>query len=445
MAITLSNLKLFEGSRVIYAKFTISGGTASDKGICYSITNDNPTVTTDNICNNFWNDTYMYSNIYYVNNLSPSTCYYIRGYVKDSKNNYYYTNAIKTYTTPPGKGISCTGYPSESWANTAQAKIVTERTLTYLNNSAYVPAVTFYVTYDYTKSTAAMSTSGELLCNDARYINTGTWLHEIGHLMDYTFGDALSNQDFPYARYGHILGRRLAEMCEFLFDTTNSGTICNDIHCFPFTEYTSSYSIETHTFQDQLHQIAALFNCVKGYDGFTGVSNKKLITSYYIIDEDYNYYIKAAFSNKYLTDVSGVLMYTNTAIEASKWRIIYDPYFATYKIQNTKTSSYINIQTSSVALSTSAPTSYGNIQISPSIYNGPNNELTCVMIRFYTAGANDSISLSTTYLNIDGRPCIIGNTAALNDNTINNVKVQIDAGGFNPRLNKYSFIFEKIQ
>lgn len=468
----ITNTRLLTGATVMYirADFSENKSNGSIHGICYSSTNSIPTVN-DTVSTQFWDETFLYQNIYYLTDLTPSTLYYIRPFYTVN-NTTVYGPIVKTYTNIIGKvryifperenmkdtvgkkeadGSICI-FPEENYERMkTEVALVTDQ---YMNPAGLFPyTYTIKFAYQTTMATAAMDSANAIMifC-PLENINIATILHEFGHYIDYNFGGALSEQpviakatsisDTPSVTYqvasknafGYLLGKKLNELSHFFFNNDIATTACHCTHIFPYTDYTSSYNIEQKPFLIQLHMVSALFNAYKGLDGFIGISNKPYIVGYYSVQEG-DYYIQSSITKTYLSDQSGYVKYIDNIDTYSIWTLIYIPESGMYYIKNKVSNRYLSPTTTTIST-----TAY-KMQISPSVYdsNGKFEKYTG-NDTFVIIDGNSTETLSTDTgesitqpkYNID-RNTIYANIASGNKLAYNNK--------FDPRQYKYSFEF----
>lgn len=397
----ITNTKILTGGTVIFVRATFSSSRSSSDthGVCYSTTNNMPTIA-DSVSTNWWDTSYFYKDIYYLTNLTPATCYYVRPfYTVNKSKTTIYGPVVKTYTTLKGK-MTYSITASNTWPSTSRYDLVVKEmalAIKYLNGAGYIPQCSFTVKYDSSQVTAAFdSDHNMMLFNTEQYINIRTIIHEIGHFMDYRFMDGLSHippfvvapstnstqiltaENFAYIRdtygaikfsnaAGYLLGKKLLDFCHFVNNNNFSTTMSHASHAFPFTDYYSSASVENYNFQVQLHWFGAYFNVVKGYDGLIGISNKPLIVPFYSIDEG-QYYIRSCNSNVYLSYTSGSYIQKSAEIDDScKWEIKYVPSTGFYSIKNISTEKYLAVS------STGISSSIVYVQIAPTLFDAERN------------------------------------------------------------------------
>lgn len=378
--ITVTTGKRFaRGATMAFGRMTVTGTNIKETGFCWA---ENPEPTVDD------SKTVKYllknGKIYWLQNLTPSTLYYMRAYALDNEGKAYYGDVIKFYTIPKGT-ITYTirdGGPDDVKARITNA---TKSAVDYWNNLTSITGFSTSVGYDAERPTADCSYGGWVRVGpNASYQRTGTLLHELLHGVG-----VIPWADTEWSRHnlrasvngegfgtGTWLGDRVTEVVRFLADNDTEVLNGDYQHMWPYgingaheddgTEilYIGNGLVCQALGEDGLQHSATSFS--RPYYSFSHEDGKK----YYIKNES----VECGLYNSFLVpSKSGSLVWrTMTAAQAvgndsAAWTMTFTPGNQYYQLRNVATGRYLSNNASGLnGIATSAvgkPTAAEDFQL----------------------------------------------------------------------------------
>lgn len=344
------------GSTIVLGRISITGATSiAEQGLCYGTSID-PTVddgkSTAFLSNN--------GRIIKITGLTPATCYYIRGYVKENSGAITYGESVKVYTLPGGNvtyGLR-DGWPD----NTTQTRVdnAVKKAVDYWNEYTTINGLYLNVGYGSETPTADCSYGGWMRIGPSTsYQATGTVLHEALHAVgvgthERWYGPNAYQRETGSS--GQWLGVRATRMVRFL-EGDNTATLRGDgTHMWPYGINGAHEDNGT----DLLYTGNSLLIQALCEDGLIPTSGGCLPGYTFQQDDSTKYYIKneseeAGLYTSYLRLVSGgslrwVEMSNAEAIanDSAAWYITYNPSTCYYYLRNVATGRYMTYSRSGV-------------------------------------------------------------------------------------------------
>lgn len=351
----VKTMSAVQGATEIFARGSFMGGTAKEKGFCYS-EEPEPTIFDAR-------STTVYSNngdIYAIQGLKPATVYYIRAYAISNKYMLAYGDVIKIPTRPLGN-VSYDYDNAGDAATNQRINAACEEAVWMWNNITGIR--NFHLSAHYVPGagagdgTADCSYGGYMrISQNSAYQKTGTVLHEGSHgqgVINYTEwvdGTYRTNGD-----RGDWLGPRVDRVIHFLENSATAKLHGDDVHMWPY----GINGAGEDSGAPMLYRANALIVGALAEDAITtpNMDFKKPAYSFEQDDET-KYYIKSESENRGLatsylcqTDVSAVRFAELTADEvlgndSCAWYITFDPATCYYTFENVATGRYLNMSTS---------------------------------------------------------------------------------------------------
>lgn len=362
------------GSASILGRITVSGVTTSqiqEQGLCWS-TSHNPTVldsrTTQYLSHN--------GNIYLIEDLQPSTIYYVRGYCITTDYQVGYGDEAKVITIP--RGSITYGIRSISDAN-ASARITAAISSAVSYWNSYTSMSGLYVNAGYSSGvpTAEGSYGGYITFgSSSSYQQIGTAMHEMDHTVgvgQHTMWYGPTSPLRETGVKGLWLGTRANNLVQFLENSTAVHLTGDATHMWA-TGGSSliNYGINGSSEDDGsklLYISNSLVTQAIGEDGLppTGGFATPAYTfeqednvKYYIKNEDRKHGLYTAFLQE--NSAGNLVWATLTAAQAlqndkAAWYVIFNPATGYYRIKNVSTGKYFTYSatgTNGIGLTTTA-------------------------------------------------------------------------------------------
>ncbi len=360
-ALTVKTQKVIQGATEIFGRASFSGGTAKEKGFCYS-EDPEPTIF-DN------RSTVCYSNngdIYAMQGLKPATVYYVRAYAITSGYQLSYGDVVKTITRPLGN-VTYTYDNAGDDATNQRITAACEEAVWMWNNIAGIQG--FQLSAHYVPGagaegrTADCSYGGYMrISQNTAYQKTGTVLHEGSHGLG-----VISYTEWVDATYrtngdrGDWLGPRVDRVMQFLENSSSAKLHGDNIHMWPY----GINGANEDTGSPILYRGNALIVGALSEDAIV-TPNQSFKRPAYSLEytDDARYYIKNedadhGIGTSYLCQKgSKVSFQTLTADEAfandsCAWYIHFDPVTCYYSFENVSTGKYLSLSASTLNVSTS--------------------------------------------------------------------------------------------
>ncbi|GAB1415757.1 hypothetical protein MASR2M117_11630 [Paludibacter sp.] len=382
----ITNTNYARGATAAFGRSTISGvgiNTLLEHGFCWS-THPNPSVTDNRTTKYFSNKGY----IYHIENLEPSTVYYMRAYALTKTYAIGYGDVIKVVTIPKGT-ITYTLNSSVTSADGHHERIkkAMESAVNYWNNLTGIQGKHLSVNHHPGTPTAEASYSGYMQFGaNSAYQQTGTALHEMGHTIGVGQHGRWYGPDSPLranGTRGQWLGERANKVVQFLENNINVTMGGDAVHMWASgADNILAYGINgahEDSGSDLLYIGNSLITQGLGEDGLPPTGG--FATPYYSFESEDNikYYIKSedestGLSTSFLTESKdGKLVYkalsSSDVLEndSCAWYLSFNPSTAYYNISNVATGkffSYKNLGANGVSLiSKTKPSDAENFQL----------------------------------------------------------------------------------
>ena len=293
--VVVTDKRYARGATKAFGRLTTKGFADADiaeQGFCWNTTGD-PTI------DDFTTTRYLENNghIYRLDDLEPSTLYFMRAYVKHVNGRVKYGDVLKFYTIPKGQ-ISYSIRDGGEGANKDRITKATQEAVDIWNNLTQLRDVSFNVGYDAGVQTADCSYGGWIRVGpNSSYQATGTLLHEMLHGIGVIpwagtqWSGRILRESVNGEGYGtgHWLGERVTEVLDF-WDNTSGQQLNGDYqHMWPYG--INGASEDRHT--ELLYFGNGLVCEALAEDGLE-TSNAHHAVPYYAFDivEGQRYYIK---------------------------------------------------------------------------------------------------------------------------------------------------------
>ena len=172
-----------------------------------------------------------------MENLDPSTIYYVRAYAMTKDYAVGYGEVKKVITLPAGKVKWTYDYGADAAANERIATAV-EDAVNYLNTYTSINGLTTQVHYGSGTPTADCSYGGWMRVGpNASYQRTGTILHELGHAIGVGTHSIWNDGNSPMragSGRGDWLGDRATEVLRFLDNSSTAVMTGDGTHMWPY-------------------------------------------------------------------------------------------------------------------------------------------------------------------------------------------------------------------
>ena len=413
---------VIQGSTMIFARGTFPSSGARERGFCYSTTSPEPTIYDGRSATKWSNN----GDIYYMEGLTPATCYYVRAYAISTGYMVGYGDVVKTYTLPRA-GVTYSYDFAGDDATNERINGALQDAVNVINATTQIK--NFHLNAHYVPGagagggTADCSYGGYMrISQSTSYQRTGTVLHEGGHGM----GVGTTNEWYNNSNYraetsrGTWLGTRVDRIMDFLANSTGNHLTGDNTHMWP-------YGINGAHEDDGsriLYHANAMIHEALGEDGLI-ISGSSFAQPAYTLecDDETKYYIKSAdtgrgLANAYLRETNTtrpkwVEMTCAEALEndSCAWYVTFTPATATYVIRNAATDH---------ALSTSAFTT-------PKAFNAANARMQLLPARAVTKNSGHTFANLSYWITNGGRAFQAnanGVTAAANFNHANAATTQ---------------------
>ena len=351
----VTNKKYARGATMIFGRSTItSSSNILEQGFCYSSTNAMPTVADERSTRYVENG----GRIYCMDNLTPSTLYYIRAYAITNNYKVGYGDVIKVYTLPKGNVTYGYGNEGDDMINariSQSAMSVAElwSNLTSING-AYLN-----VHYASGTPTADCSYGGYIRVGPTEsYQATGTLLHEMGHGIGVGTHSTYTGDIRSESSRGIWYGKRATRFLQF-WDNSDGVKLTGDGTHLWATGAAQSLSYTINGAHEDNHSDASYYGNsllmqavvedglapVGGnLQGLAYTFEQEDEKAYFIRNSDANYGLNSAF----LVDNNGTLqLKVMSSKEAQKssnnamWNFTFNPATQTYRIKNQSTGRYV--------------------------------------------------------------------------------------------------------
>lgn len=335
------------GSTVALGRSTVSGTNLLEQGFCWSTT-PNPTVL-DNRTTKYHSQN---GRIYMMENLEPSTVYYVRAYAMTKTYAVGYGEVKKVITLPKGNIKWTYDYGADDAAN-ARIEAAVIDAVNYLNTYTSITGFTTQVHYGSGTPTADCSYGGWMRVGpNASYQRTGTILHELGHGIGVGTHQIWNGGSSPLrsgSGTGDWLGDRATAVVRFL-DNNNTSVMKGDgTHMWPY----GVNGAHEDNGSAILYISNALIHQALGEDGLPPTGG--FCTPAYVFEQEdtIKYYIKnenekfGLYTSYLVQNEKGMLVWkdmnaaTALANDSAAWYITFNPKNSYYQLRNAATGRYM--------------------------------------------------------------------------------------------------------
>lgn len=346
----VTNDYVARGSTVALGRSTISGVTSSsllEQGFCWS-TEPEPTVL-DNRSTKYHSQN---GRIYMMENLEPSTIYYVRAYAITKTYAVGYGDVKKVITLPQGKITWSYDNGADAAANERINAAVADA-VNYLNTYTSITGFHTSVHYGSGTPTADCSYGGWMRVGpNASYQRTGTILHELGHGIGVGTHEIWYGGSSPLragSGRGDWLGDRATAVVRFLDNNTTSVMTGDGTHMWPY----GVNGAHEDNGSAILYISNALIHQALGEDGLPPTGG--FCTPAYVFEQEdtIKYYIKnenekfGLYTSYLVQNEKGMLVWkemnasTALANDSAAWYITFNPDNCYYQLRNAATGRYV--------------------------------------------------------------------------------------------------------
>lgn len=337
------------GSTVAYGRSTVTGVALSqlkEHGFCWSTTPE-PTIDDDRTTSYYSNNGYIYR----MEELTPSTIYYVRAYALTKEDEVAYGEVVKVITIPAGNITWTYDNGADAAANERINKAVASA-VDYWNMLTSINGLKLSVHYGSGTPTADCSYGGWMRVGpNASYQRTGTIMHEMGHAIGVGQHIRWYGPNSPLragGNTGNWLGERANKVVQFLDNNPSAVMKGDKTHMWPY----GINGAHEDSGQEFLYIGNGLITQALGEDGLppTGGFSTPAYTfesednvKYYLKNENESYGLYSAYltENKVLrprwANMTAEEVLKN---DSAAWYIHFDPATCLYQIQNVATGRY---------------------------------------------------------------------------------------------------------
>ena len=334
------------GSTVALGRSTVSGSNLKEQGFCWS-TSPEPTID-DNRSTKYYSHN---GNIYVMENLTPSTIYYVRAYAINRSNKVGYGDVVKVVTLPKGNVTWSYDNGADDAAN-ARINAAVKSAVDYLNTYTSINGLHTSVHYGSETPTADCSYGGWMRVGpNASYQKTGTILHELGHAIGVGTHSVWNASDSPMrsgSGRGDWLGERATKVIRFLENSSSSVLTGDGTHMWPY----GVNGAHEDTGAAMLYIGNALIYQALGEDGLPPTGGFATPAYTFAQEDTIKYYIKSEseghglYTSYLVVDNSKVVWKAMSADEAlgsdaAAWYVTFNPKNSYYQLRNAATGRYI--------------------------------------------------------------------------------------------------------
>lgn len=337
------------GSTMAFGRNTVSGVSTSElmeQGFCWS-THPEPTVL-DNRTTKYYTQN---GRIYAMENLTPSTVYYVRAYALTKNYAVGYGDVVKVITLPKGK-VSW-GYDNGADAE-ANVRINTAvgDAVYFLNQLTSINGLYANVHYGSGTPTADCSYGGWMRVGpNASYQRTGTILHELGHGIGVGTHEIWNGGSSPLragSGRGDWLGERATAVVRFLDNNSTSVMTGDGTHMWPYGINGANEDND----DVMLYMSNALIYQALGEDGLPPTGGFATPAYAFEQEDTIKYYIKSeseghGLYTSYLVAENSKLIWKTmsssdaVANDAAAWYVTFNPTNSYYQLRNAATGHYV--------------------------------------------------------------------------------------------------------
>ncbi len=377
-----TDMRYARGATMAFGRMSYTGvasGDVNEQGFCWS-ENPEPTIndqrTTEYLTNN--------GRIYWLKDLTPGQCYYMRAYVITKGRQVGYGDIIRFYTIPKGQ-ISFSIRSSNDAAADARIRSAAATAIDYWNNLTEMKGFSTSIGYNPGVPTAECSYGGWMsVGSNQSYQKPGTIMHEMLHgcgvipwadteWSRLNLRSGTSNAAGFTTGSGYWLGDRVTEVLRF-WDNSATARLNGDYqHMWPY----GINGAQEDNGSDVLYIGNALVCQALGEDGLQHTSSL-FAEPYHAFDHQENtkYYIKnedeagGLYTSLLMPTSSSTLQWRTissseaAANDSCAWYVTFTPNNQYYQLRNVATGQYITYTTSGFrTITRTSPTSNENLHV----------------------------------------------------------------------------------
>lgn len=337
------------GATMAFGRSTVSGVSSSElleQGFCWA-THSEPTVL-DNRSTKYHTQN---GRIYMMDNLDPSTIYYMRAYAMTKDYAVGYGDVVKVITLPKGN-VGWSYNNGGSAEENVRINIAVADAVYYLNQLTSINGLYTQVHYGSGTPTADCSYGGWMRVGpNASYQRTGTILHELGHAIGVGTHSIWNDGSSPMragSGRGDWLGERATAVVRFLDNSTTSVMTGDGTHMWPY----GINGAQEDTDAPMLHMSNVLIYQALGEDGLPPTGGFATPAYTFEQEDTVKYYIKNeseeyGLYTSYLAVESGKVVWKAmtsddaVADDNAAWYVTFNPKNSYYQLRNAATGAYM--------------------------------------------------------------------------------------------------------
>lgn len=368
------------GCKAAVGRSTVSGRNILERGFCWSEGPD-PTVF-DNRSHTTYN---FNGEIYLMDNLKPSTTYYVRAYAITNTYAVGYGDVVRIITLPEAKVTFTYNWAGDEETN-ARIYGGAVTTVSYLNTWTSIRGFNASINYDAGDNGAHGGYGGWITIGAVFSQNPGTIMHEIGHGIGVGQHWRYTSWDSPLHPTMYWTGERANRVFTFFenqpdeFDSEGNYTYGGNHTVSDGDRVHVCYGLSGVTAPIDLLRQAAYYQGMYE-DGMPAVGDGACPFYSFDCNEEEKYYLTnegVVTGRRFLQESStGVLKNPYTTIDkvieddSYAWYVKYDPMTGFYHIRNAKTGKYLTYFYDAFAVKDRTDlTNDDNIHLMPSRLNG---------------------------------------------------------------------------
>ena len=364
------------GATAAYGRNTVTGVLTSslmERGFVWS-THPEPTIV-DNRSVRYLTDK-TGQPIFRMDNLQPSTVYYMRAYALTKEYAVGYGDIIKVITIPKGN----IGYWFDGGLtgdNRTRVEAAIKSAVEYWNTHTSIRGLNLTVNYGSGTPTAEASYGGWMRFGpNASYQQTGTALHEMGHTVGVGTHHYWNNTSSSPLKVGGVwLGERATRVVRFLENDATATLKGDATHMWPY----GINGAHEDTGAELLYIGNSLITQAVAEDGLPPTNGFSLPAYTFASNEGVKYYIKnesetRGLNTAYLVEsAAGQLMYTDMSMsqaladDKAAWYLDFVPATGYYRIRNVATGKYFTYKSTGAygigLVARTTPTTAENFQL----------------------------------------------------------------------------------
>lgn len=326
------------GATMAFGRASFSGSGIVEKGFCYG-TRNNPTIRDSRSTKSFSNN----GDIYVIENLNPSTFYYIRPYAMTNQNVVGYGKTIKICTLPMGQ-ITWTYNNGGSSEENGRINSAVKDAVDIWNNLTSIKGINMTVNYGASTETADCSYGGWMRVGpNASYQRTGTIQHEMAHAVGVGTTDTWYNSSVYREKTssGFWLGERTDQILAFLENDNNAHLKGDKTHFWPYGINGAHEDNGTR----MLYYANALIVQSLGEDNLPPVSGAFASPAYTFIQDDNEYYYILSANDLNGSEFSMLKTNgSNLQMQKSDWKTVLKDHSYAWQLRFNPTTQYYDLK-----------------------------------------------------------------------------------------------------